>query len=559
MNGKIALVTAFILLSVAPDVAQSGASITTSGPNITMQQNLNVTGTVAAGTTTSGSVNGVLNPTQCGSSPVPSWCSGSALAAWIDAADTALGSNPGEIWIPAGSWTATDAQISIGPGHSLRVIGNLTIDAVNKGPILLAQYANLDCSALGGSNSVGNIVQVSPGTMTSMVRGASITGSQEAFYVENCDLWANQSNVSRGIVDVSGLNDRGRISHDYIAGNISGAGIYSDDSASGFVGSSYFTIEDNWLQPYNSGTCINFQHSSNPSNGPVALGIRLINNECQPSNTSSATQPLVRFNNDSANPDFIYDLDIDGMKILGIPAGGAGAAGTGLWLSGVYLGSFNDITCQGGTSANPGKCVYLNSGGDDIFRNIRVQYPGSLSYLTTLYDTTNLGYCGGACTVTDAVIPHYEVSARNQYSAGSIYAANFYGALNTPSGTFAPSLQFGGASTGMTGTFSGFYRTVGSLVYVQISIQLTALGTATGAATIAGLPYTAGGISASNQGCAIGYMGAMAGINAPFLANIPQGSNAIGLFLMGTAWDSPMTNSNFTSSSNIQLSCVYSE
>ena len=89
-----------------------------------------------------------------------------------------------------------------------------------------------------------------------------------------------------------------------------------------------------------------------------------------------------------------------------------------------------------------GSASTLIPGGDDIFRNIRVQYPGSLSYLTTLYYTTNLGYCGGACTVTDAVIPHYEVSARNQYSAGSIYAANFYGALNTPSGTFAPSLPW---------------------------------------------------------------------------------------------------------------------
>jgi hypothetical protein len=69
----------------------------------------------------------------------------------------------------------------------------------------------------------------------------------------------------------------------------------------------------------------------------------------------------------------------------------------------------------------------------------------------------------------------------------------------------------------------------------------------------------AGGISASNQGCTISCMGAMAGINELFLAQVPQGSNAIGLFLMGTAWDSPMTNGNFTSSSNIQLPCVYSE
>jgi hypothetical protein len=57
-------------------------------------------------------------------------------------------------------------------------------------------------------------------------------------------------------------------------------------------------------------------------------------------------------------------------------------------------------------------------------------------------------------------------------------------------GTFTPSITFGGASVGMTGTFSGRYTKVGRAVTVNGIITLTAKGSSTGNAIITGLPFT---------------------------------------------------------------------
>jgi hypothetical protein len=58
--------------------------------------------------------------------------------------------------------------------------------------------------------------------------------------------------------------------------------------------------------------------------------------------------------------------------------------------------------------------------------------------------------------------------------------------------TFTPTLRFGGASTGITYTTQvGRYVQVGKQVMVFIALTLTSKGSATGAATIAGLPVSA--------------------------------------------------------------------
>ncbi len=62
------------------------------------------------------------------------------------------------------------------------------------------------------------------------------------------------------------------------------------------------------------------------------------------------------------------------------------------------------------------------------------------------------------------------------------------------SGTWTPVLKFGGATTGITyGTQSGNYRRIGAVVFVECRIALTSKGSATGSATITGLPYTVAG------------------------------------------------------------------
>ena len=58
------------------------------------------------------------------------------------------------------------------------------------------------------------------------------------------------------------------------------------------------------------------------------------------------------------------------------------------------------------------------------------------------------------------------------------------------SGSFTPRIEFGGATTGISYTTqTGYYHTVGNRVWISVAIVLSSKGSATGTATIAGLPY----------------------------------------------------------------------
>lgn len=68
-------------------------------------------------------------------------------------------------------------------------------------------------------------------------------------------------------------------------------------------------------------------------------------------------------------------------------------------------------------------------------------------------------------------------------------------------GTWTPSLLFGGGNTGMTyNTQLGYYTKIGNLVTAFANFQITAKGSSTGDATIAGLPFTIGSNSVSVSG-----------------------------------------------------------
>lgn len=60
-------------------------------------------------------------------------------------------------------------------------------------------------------------------------------------------------------------------------------------------------------------------------------------------------------------------------------------------------------------------------------------------------------------------------------------------------GTFTPGIAFGGATTGITYSAAGQYgkyTRIGNIAYINIQIELTSKGTATGNASITGLPFT---------------------------------------------------------------------
>jgi hypothetical protein len=59
-------------------------------------------------------------------------------------------------------------------------------------------------------------------------------------------------------------------------------------------------------------------------------------------------------------------------------------------------------------------------------------------------------------------------------------------------GTWTPVVSFGGASVGITGTFSGTYTKVGNVVNAMFRITFTSKGSSTGTMVVSGMPFNAG-------------------------------------------------------------------
>jgi hypothetical protein len=126
-------------------------------------------------------------------------------------------------------------------------------------------------------------------------------------------------------------------------------------------------------------------------------------------------------------------------------------------------------------------------------------------------------------------------------------------------GTFTPTLQFGGSTTGITysSTRLGSYTKVGRMVYGAIRFALTSKGSATGLATITGLPFTCINTEGYNGGVWEAYGGNMASWNVPKQFIIDIGSSTIFLRYAAAASGTLFTEANFTNTSDLILNFCY--
>jgi hypothetical protein len=126
-------------------------------------------------------------------------------------------------------------------------------------------------------------------------------------------------------------------------------------------------------------------------------------------------------------------------------------------------------------------------------------------------------------------------------------------------GTFTPTLQFGGSTTGITysSTRLGSYTKVGRMVYGAIRFALTSKGSATGLATITGLPFTCINTEGYNGGVWEAYGGNMASWNVPKQFIIDVGSSTIFLRYAAAASGTLFTEANFTNTSDLILNFCY--
>jgi hypothetical protein len=125
-------------------------------------------------------------------------------------------------------------------------------------------------------------------------------------------------------------------------------------------------------------------------------------------------------------------------------------------------------------------------------------------------------------------------------------------------GVWTPALNFGGAAVGMTyaTTPAGRYTKIGRTVFATGSLALSAKGSSTGSATIAGLPF----VSANDgipQSAPVGLASGMSAVSGAVLATLPPNVSRLSLYQSSNGAGSGLTQSNFGNSAALTFSVVY--
>ena len=156
--------------------------------------------------------------------------------------------------------------------------------------------------------------------------------------------------------------------------------------------------------------------------------------------------------------------------------------------------------------------------------------------------------------ITDlSTLAHTDLAASDWLVVHDLSAATDKKMAPFVSGTWTPALAFGGATTGITYTTqSGTYVRIGNLVYVNFSIDLTSKGSATGNATITGLPFDAG---TDADGVSIRFFANLASIAGNPFGYI--GGTSITLAMSSSTSRVILADANFANNSRLDMWGVY--
>lgn len=126
-------------------------------------------------------------------------------------------------------------------------------------------------------------------------------------------------------------------------------------------------------------------------------------------------------------------------------------------------------------------------------------------------------------------------------------------------GVWTPTLTLGGGSTGMTfSAQSGAYTRIGRIYHCDFHLVLTAKGSSTGAAAIAGLPAAANA-AASAAGCggAVWNYANLSGLTGQPVLHGAAGAATMALLQAGAAAPAALTDSAFTNTSSLDGSFTF--
>ena len=112
-------------------------------------------------------------------------------------------------------------------------------------------------------------------------------------------------------------------------------------------------------------------------------------------------------------------------------------------------------------------------------------------------------------------------------------------------GTFTPSLQFGGGSTGLVyNAQNGWYTKIGNQVTAVVFIQIQQVGSSTGNATVAGLPYTSANVNDKLYTHPVSLENSTGLTGAPF-GILDKNSTTIAVYQTAASGRANVTHANF--------------
>jgi hypothetical protein len=192
---------------------------------------------------------------------------------------------------------------------------------------------------------------------------------------------------------------------------------------------------------------------------------------------------------------------------------------------------------------------FQDATGTDVFylRNIKVTEIGTLADFRAenfdtstgkLYDISDNAFVGTSANLPSLVGREFPV-----YTTG----------------TWTPTITFGGGSTGITySAQEGTYTRIGDTVHLAGIAHVSGLGSATGTARVSGLPYTTAAFSPTGSYQTVPVLAFDAtGLTSALIGLFEDSQPDIILYQTGSSGGSAASHSNFTTSTSIRFSGTY--
>ncbi len=207
-------------------------------------------------------------------------------------------------------------------------------------------------------------------------------------------------------------------------------------------------------------------------------------------------------------------------------------------------------------------------------------YSFSIDFTTTIANTLTIGVNGSTDpyliddvslvqigSVLDARAEQFDTSTGKLYDlSGNDFVGTQSGGVQSlgkkfpvyETGTWTPSVTFGGGSTGITySAQEGYYTRVGNLAVVTGHIKMSANGSSNGTARIAGLPITGKNMSSASVGASAVVAGYMSGLTSGVTAQVDDNATTATLYDHSATGYAELDHNNLTGATSLRFTITY--